>query len=93
MDQLIHFAVYYAAINIISAIIMMYDKIAAKKSRRRVRERNLMLCACLGGALSMGIVMQIIRHKTRHKKFTVGIPLIFAIQAAAVIFGVWWINR
>lgn len=77
--------VYFAAISLISAIVTAYDKIAAKKpKKRRIRESTLMLLAALGGALFMYLTMQLIRHKTRHLKFMAGLPLIILLQAAAV---------
>ena len=63
----------------------VYDKYAAKHKKRRVPERTLLLVAACGGALPMFIVMQLIRHKTRHKKFMIGLPALFLIQAAGVL--------
>ena len=77
--------VYFAAISLVSVIVTAYDKIAAKKpKKRRIRESTLMLLAALGGALFMYLTMQLIRHKTRHLKFMAGLPLIILLQAAAV---------
>ncbi len=63
----------------------VYDKYAAKHKKRRVPERTLLLVAACGAALPMFIVMQLIRHKTRHKKFMIGLPALFLIQAAGVL--------
>ena len=77
---------YLAAISIISIIVCCYDKMAAKKfPKHRTRERSLLLLSALGGSLAMLITMLIIRHKTKHKKFMIGIPLIIALQIALAL--------
>lgn len=63
----------------------VYDKYVARHKKRRVPERTLLLVAACGGALPMFIVMQLIRHKTRHKKFMIGLPALFLIQAAGIL--------
>ncbi len=73
----------FAVTAIISIILTLYDKAASKAKHRRIPENTLMLLGALGGALPMLITMKIIRHKTRHKKFMLGLPLIILFQAAA----------
>jgi len=68
----------------------MRDKGAAKKHRWRTKESTLLIIAALGGSVAMLLTMLIIRHKTKHAKFMVGIPLIIALQAAAVLAFIWW---
>ncbi len=51
----------------------------------RIPEDNLILIALLGGSMGIFLGIKIFRHKTRHIKFTVGIPLIFLLQAAVVV--------
>ena len=76
---------YRAAISLISIIVCIYDKIAAKHlQKHRTRERTLLLLSALGGSVAMLITMLIIRHKTKHMKFMVGIPLIIVAQAVCV---------
>ncbi len=80
---------YFVIINIISVIITVYDKRAARKHKRRVPEKELMMFSVLGGSLCMYITMITIRHKTKHPKFMIGIPLIFVLEMlvfAAVYF-------
>ncbi|MDU3153695.1 MAG: DUF1294 domain-containing protein, partial [Anaerococcus hydrogenalis] len=56
--------------------LTIYDKIASKKFKRnRIRENVLLFFAFIGGGLFMYITMRIIKHKTRHKKFMLGIPI------------------
>lgn len=77
-------------INLVSVIVTIGDKIAARRAGRRVPERTLLLLAALGGAVAMYITMHLIRHKTRKAKFMVGIPAIF-IAELAVIVGLRWL--
>ena len=77
---------YLAAISLISIVVCCYDKIAAKKlQKHRTRERTLLLLSALGGSLAMLVTMLIIRHKTKHKKFMLGIPVIIILQVALVV--------
>ena len=72
---------YLIIISVLGAIITVYDKIAAKKfPRHRIPEKTLWVIGIAGGALSEFITMKIIRHKTRHKKFMVGLPCITALH-------------
>ncbi len=80
------FLYYLAAVSVFSCILTIHDKLAAKRHAWRVPERVLMLSAALGGSVSMYATMLIIRHKTKHPKFMVGIPVIIAVQVFVVIF-------
>ncbi len=76
---------YIAAISLISIIVCIYDKIAAKHmTRHRTREATLLLLSAMGGSVAMLFTMLLIRHKTKHKKFMFGIPLIIFLQAIAL---------
>jgi len=85
-----YFIFYILLISAISVILVVYDKTASKKwPRSRVPEANLILLAILGGCAAMYISMRLIRHKTLHKKFMIGLPVIFVCQliaSAAVYF-------
>lgn len=72
-------------ISIAAIFVTIYDKIAAKHlPGRRTPEKTLFLIAGLGGAIAMYATMQLIRHKTQHKSFMIGIPLIIAAQIAVI---------
>ncbi len=77
---------YIAIISLISIIVCIYDKKISKKNKVELRtpEKTLLLLSALGGSVAMFITMLIIRHKTKHVKFMLGIPLIMAVQAAAI---------
>ena len=78
--------IYVAVISLISIIVTIYDKKIAGSGKRRVPEATLLMWSALGGSVAMYITMHIIRHKTQHKKFMIGIPLIMILQAAAIYF-------
>lgn len=79
------FLVYFFIISIVTVILTVYDKIAAKKRNFRISEVTLMLCGFFGGAVAEFITMLIIRHKTRHIKFMLGLPLIILSQIGLLI--------
>lgn len=64
---------------------MLLDKLKAKKNAWRIPERTLLLIAVLGGSIGSLLGMYLIRHKTQHPKFTVGVPLILAVQVVLAI--------
>ncbi|MBQ4119141.1 MAG: DUF1294 domain-containing protein [Clostridia bacterium] len=76
---------YLAAISVVSVIVCIYDKIAAKHKWQRTSENALLFLSVLGGALAMYITMRIIRHKTKHTKFMLGLPIIILVQIAAIL--------
>ncbi len=77
--------IYLGVISLISVIVCVTDKSRARKGKWRVKESTLFLLSALGGSLAMYITMLTIRHKTLHKRFMIGIPLIIIIQAAVLI--------
>lgn len=78
--------VYLFIINAAGFILMLVDKIKAKKNIWRIREVTLFLVAALGGSLGSLLGMYTFRHKTKHFQFALGMPLILAVQILAVIF-------
>lgn len=81
-------AIYLILINLIAVIVTIYDKLCAVRRRWRVKESTLLLLSALGGSISMYITMLLIRHKTRHIKFMLGIPLILIFQLL-IAFLIW----
>ena len=78
---------YVLIINALTGIITVYDKIAAKKlPKKRIPEKTLFLLAFIGGSPAELLVMCLIRHKTKHKKFMVGLPVILVLQIGAAAF-------
>ena len=68
---------------------MLTDKIKAKKHLWRIPETTLFLAAILGGSAGCLLGMYAFRHKTKHLSFTLGMPLILAVQVivCVLIFG------
>lgn len=77
---------YLAIINAAAILLMLADKICAIKKWWRIPERVLLGCAAIGGSLGAWIAMYVFRHKTRHKRFSVGIPLFFLIHALVLLY-------
>ena len=77
---------YLLAISLISVVVCIYDKFASKHAtKHRTREATLLLLSALGGSVAMFVTMQLIRHKTKHVKFMLGIPLIIVAQIALAV--------
>ena len=78
--------IWMLAISLISLVVTVYDKWAAKHNpRHRTPEKNLLLISLVGGSVAMLLTMLVIRHKTKHMKFMVGIPLIILLQLAIAL--------
>ena len=77
---------YLIIINALGLLLMLADKLRAKKKLWRIPERILLLVALIGGSLGTTLGMYTFRHKTLHPKFTLGVPLILAIQVVSVIW-------
>lgn len=71
---------YLIIINLLSAIICIADKIKAVKGCWRIPEKTLWLLTLIGGGVGMYLAMITVRHKTRHYKFMIGIPIIIILQ-------------
>jgi len=76
---------YLFLINAVGFVLMLVDKRKARKNLWRIPEATLMTAAALGGSIGCLAGMYTFRHKTKHLKFTLGIPLILALQIAAVV--------
>lgn len=77
---------YLLIINAAAFLLMLADKHKARKKLRRVPEATLLSTAAIGGSIGALMGMYLVRHKTRHLKFTVGIPVILALQIILLIF-------
>ena len=75
---------YLLIVNAIGFVLMLGDKRMAQKKLWRIPEATLLAMAAIGGSIGSLIGMYTFRHKTRHVKFTLGIPAILAVQVAAV---------
>ena len=81
---------YLVPINVITFIVYGIDKLKAKKGRWRIPESTLLLLAIIGGSIGAWYGVKVWHHKTLHKKFTYGIPLILAVQL--VLFFIYYLE-
>lgn len=77
---------YLLIINALGFLLMLSDKLRAKKHRWRVPEATLLAVAASGGSLGSLLGMYAFRHKTRKPKFYIGIPAMLAVQ---ILLGMW----
>jgi len=79
-------AVYLMLINTITFCAFGLDKQLARHGQRRISEKQLFLLALAGGAMGALLGMRMFRHKTLHRRFTVGLPLILLVQAGLYFY-------
>lgn len=84
------FAVYLIVINGTAFAAMGIDKRRAKRGKWRIQERTLFLTAFLGGSAGAVAGMYVFRHKTKHRTFTVGMPVIFALWLCGILLVRFW---
>ncbi|BBI35348.1 DUF1294 domain-containing protein [Cohnella abietis] len=77
-------SIIWALINFITFFVFAHDKSQAKRRGRRVPERTLFLLAAVGGSVGAIVAMRVLRHKTKHLTFVIGMPAILVIQVALV---------
>lgn len=77
--------IYLVVANVVTFFVYGIDKMKAKRSKWRVSEMALLVLAALGGSVGAWLGMKVWHHKTMHKKFKYGIPLIIIIQIAIVM--------
>ena len=84
MDVITLLTSYLAAVNLIGLALMGIDKRKAKKRAFRSPEATLFIVAIIGGSVGSIAGMYLFRHKTRHRSFVLGMPLILLAQIALV---------
>ena len=80
---------YLSIISLISIIVCIWDKKISKKNRveLRIPEAVLLILSALGGSVAMLTTMLLTRHKTKHVKFMLGIPVIIILQVSLIVTG------
>lgn len=83
-----YIAIYLILINALSLLLMLIDKIKAKKKLWRIPEKVLLGVCAIGGSIGGLLGMKLFHHKTLHPQFSIGIPVMLALQIvlAVVLF-------
>jgi len=82
--------IYLIVINIITFIVYGIDKWKAKKNMWRIKESNLLALAIMGGSIGALCGMKIWHHKTKHKQFVYGVPVIILLQ---ILLGIYLLTK
>lgn len=77
--------IYILLVNLAALVLYGVDKEKAKKGLWRISEAKLLLIAIIGGSAGAIVGMRIFRHKTKHPKFYIGLPVILLLQVLAVV--------
>lgn len=80
------FLIYLCIINALALLLMLIDKQKARKNKWRIPEKTLLGCCAMGGSLGGLLGMYLFRHKTKHIRFMIGIPLMLILQLVAVFY-------
>ena len=79
------FLTYLLVINIIAFITILIDKARAKKHNYRISENTIVILSLIGGSVGTLIGMTVFRHKTKKKKFYIGIPIIYLLNQIIIL--------
>ena len=79
------FIYYLIGINVLTFLFYGIDKWKARKKKWRIPENTLIWLAVAGGSIGALLGMYVFRHKTKHKKFTLGIPAILIVQIVLLL--------
>lgn len=81
-----YFVIYLCIINALAFLLMHIDKQKAKKNRWRIPEATLIGMCAIGGSVGGLLGMYLLRHKTKHIKFYLGIPVILVLQLVVLYY-------
>lgn len=81
MESLLY---YFVCVNVLTFLVYGIDKWKARQGKWRISEATLLLFAVIGGSIGAWLGMRVWRHKTMHKKFKYGLPLILLVQIALI---------
>ena len=77
---------YLIVINVVTFLVYGIDKVKAKRGYWRISEVTLLMLAVIGGSIGALLGMKVWHHKTMHKKFKYGLPLILLAQIALLVY-------
>jgi uncharacterized membrane protein YsdA (DUF1294 family) len=76
---------FLIAINLVSLVVCVADKLKARAKKSRISEKTLFMLSAFGGSVAMYCTMILIRHKTKHKRFMIGLPVMIFVQVILLI--------
>jgi uncharacterized membrane protein YsdA (DUF1294 family) len=88
-DKILIIALIFTAWNSIVFFTYGVDKQKAKKHKRRISEQTLLLLAAFMGGIGALLGMNVFRHKTKHLKFKIGVPLLLLLNIVIVAAGIY----
>ena len=83
---------YFITVNVLSLVLFGIDKWKAKHDKWRISEATLLSLTAIGGSIGAWVGMKVWHHKTMHKKFKYGIPLVMVLQFSLLLFTLYWLN-
>ena len=86
METVIWIVVYIAAVNLMGFASMGIDKYRAQNHKWRISEAMLFFFAIIGGSIGSILGMKLFRHKTKHKLFTIGLPIVLIVQIIVILY-------
>ena len=89
-ELILSLSLYFLCISVFASVLSALDKKKAKRKKWRIPESVLLAVALLGGAAAEYVTMKKIHHKTRHKKFMVGLPLIMVLHVLIIAGAVYF---
>ena len=81
---------YLLLSNLVAFVVYGIDKYKARKGKWRISESTLLMLAIFGGSIGAWLAMNVFHHKTMHKKFCIGVPVIIVLQ---LVFAAWLIRE
>ena len=84
--------VYLIIVNMLGLVLFGIDKWKAKHDKWRISEATLLSVTAIGGSIGAWVGMKVWHHKTMHKKFKYGIPLVMVLQFSLLLFTLYWLN-
>ena len=83
---------YFITVNVLGLVLFGIDKWKAKHDKWRISEATLLSVTVIGGSIGAWVGMKVWHHKTIHKKFKYGIPLVMVLQFSLLLFTLYWLN-
>jgi hypothetical protein len=83
---------YFITVNVLGLVLFGIDKWKAKHDKWRISEATLLSVTAIGGSIGAWVGMKVWYHKTMHKKFKYGIPLVMVLQFVLLLFTLYWLN-